>query len=286
MTFDRVGVLDWSAARGRRSGRDSIWLGLCGPEGQTGENLPTRTDAEARLAGLIGECIAGGRRLLLGCDFGFGWPRGFAAALTGRADAFAVWDWLAARVQETPGDGSGFRVVAAEANRHFVGDGPFWGDGTAAGTPGLPRKKPPLPQGLAEHRATELAARDGVAAPKSQWQLAGAGAVGAQTLTGVPVLWRLRRRFAPAVAVWPFEPPDGARVVLAEVYPSMLAPAVRRAVATGEVRDAAQVRLLSAALWRLSAAGALAPLFAAGDPEEGAILAAGQRDRLAAALGG
>lgn len=284
MRFDRVAVLDWSAARGRRRGRDSIWLGLAGPEGSAQENLPTRTSAEARLAHLIADSIATGGRLLLGCDFGFGWPCGLAPALTGRAEALAVWDWLAARVAETAGDGSTYRAVAAEANRRFPGDGPFWGDGTATGTEGLPRRKPALPPGLAEHRATELAARDGVSAPKSQWQLAGAGAVGAQTLTGVPVLWRLRRRFAGAVAVWPFEPVAGAPVVLAEVYPSLLARAVRRAVATGEVPDAAQVRLLSSALWRLSETQALAPMFAAGDPEEGAILGAGQGDLLAAAL--
>ena len=33
MTFDRVAVLDWSAASTPKRGRDSIWLGVAGPDG-------------------------------------------------------------------------------------------------------------------------------------------------------------------------------------------------------------------------------------------------------------
>ncbi len=280
MRFDRVAVLDWSAAAGPRQGRDSIWLGIAGADGETQENLPTRTKAEARLKALLAETGAKRERLLLGADFAFGWPAGLARALTGRDGALAVWDWLADRVRETPGHGSTCRQVAAAINAHFSGGGPFWGDGTRAGTPGLPRLRPPLPPGLAAHRQTELDARTTGAQPKSAWQLAGAGAVGAQALTGVPVLHRLR---GPGVAVWPFEPPD-RRVVFAEVYPSLLAPQVRAAAAGGEVPDAAQVRLLARALWRLSQAGGLAPLLAGGSAEEGAILGAGRHDLLRAAL--
>jgi molybdopterin molybdotransferase len=278
-----VAVLDWSAAKGRRAGRDSIWLGVAGPDGETAENLPTRTAAEARLAVLISGALAAGERLLLGCDFAFGYPRGFAAALTGRTEALAVWDWLAQRVQETPGDGSNYRAVAAAINAGFAGDGPFWGNVERTATPGLPRRRPALPEGLAVHRATELHARDGVSAPKSVWQLAGAGAVGAQALTGIPVLARLRARFAPDVVVWPFEPAERP-VVLAEVYPSLLARAVRAEAAAGAVPDEAQVRLLARVLFRLSAAGALAPFLAGGDAEEGTILGAGRGAEMLAAL--
>jgi hypothetical protein len=278
VSFDRVAVLDWSAAQGPRRGADSIWLGLAGAAGETVENLPTRRAAEARLAALV--AAAGPqRRLLLGCDFAFGYPRGFAGPLTGRRHAFAVWDWLAARVQETAAHGSTYRAAAAEANARF-GGGPFWGDGTRAGTPGLPRRKPPLPPGLAEHRACEIAGRDGGARPKSLWQLAGAGAVGAQTMTGLPVLARLRAAAAGRLAVWPFEPPAGS-VVLAEVYPSLLG---ARVAAAGGVKDAAQVRLLARALRRLAQDGRLSALLdVPADPEEGWILGAGHGALLRAA---
>jgi hypothetical protein len=92
------------------------------------------------------------------------------------------------------------------------------------------------------------------------------------------------------VAVWPFEAADDAPVVLAEVYPSLLRGPVRAAAAAGEIVDAAQVRLLSAALLRLAASGGLAPLLSPDAPaavlrEEGWILGAGQAAALVAAAG-
>ena len=279
MRFDRVAILDWSAARGRRKGRDSIWLGVCDASGSREVNLPTRSEAEATLRDLVAG--AGGARLLIGADFAFGQPAGFARALTGQAEARAVWRWLAARVVETADHGSSYRAVAAEMNGHFPGEGPFWGNGEKVPTPGLPRKKPPLPPGLSEHRATDLAAVGPGARPKPVWQLAGAGAVGAQMLTGLPVLERLCAAF-PDIAVWPFERIAGRTVVLAEVYPSLLSAAVR---AEGGVTDQAQVRLLARALWRLSVRGDLAALFdVEADPEEGWILGAGRQELLQAAL--
>jgi molybdopterin molybdotransferase len=101
--------------------------------------------------------------------------------------------------------------------------------------------------------------------PKSCWQLAYAGSVGSQALTGIAALERLRRHPAleGGVAVWPFEAafrvPD-APVVLAEIYPSLLAEAV--AAAPEAVKDAAQVRVVAEAYARLDAEGALAALFA------------------------
>jgi molybdopterin molybdotransferase len=254
--FDRVAVLDWSAAKGRRQGKDSIWIGLADATGVTTVNLPTRTAAEAHLAALVAQ----GGRLLIGADFAFGYPAGFAARLTGQARALSVWDWLAGRVRELPGDGSNYREVAAQANVAFEGAAPFWGNGERAETIDLPRTRPDLPPGLAAHRATELAARAGGSSPKSVWQLAGAGAVGAQSLTGIPVLHRLRAAHPGRVAVWPFEPCEDADVVLAEVYPSLLADAVR--ADPGTVPDEVQVRLLARVLFTLAQGDGMAALLA------------------------
>ncbi|MFN3281229.1 MAG: molybdopterin molybdenumtransferase MoeA, partial [Tabrizicola sp.] len=262
MTFERIAVLDWSAARGPKRGRDSIWLAVRDAAGATVENLPTRSAAERALDAL---CARPGR-LLLGADFAFGFPAGFAAALTGQAQALAVWDWLAARVIEGADHTSNHRAVAAEANARFPGGGPFWGNG-AAEVPGLPRRRPALPPGLVAFRTTERVARAAGVAPKSVWQLAGAGAVGAQTLTGLPVLARLRATHG--AAVWPFEPIATARVVMAEVYPALLPPDRR----DGEVTDAAQVRVLADWLWARMQDGGLAALMAGPEePEEGWIL--------------
>ncbi|MDP5333427.1 MAG: hypothetical protein NWR54_00345, partial [Paracoccaceae bacterium] len=224
MTYSRVAILDWSAAGKPTRGKDSIWLAL---DGAAPENLPTRAQAEARLIALIEEALTAGERLLLGADFAFGYPAGFAATVAG--GPLHLWDWLADNHADTDRNESNYRDVAARLNALFPGDGPFWGNGRKVQIDGLPHLKPKLPPTLAQHRATETAAASPGATPKSVWQLAGAGAVGAQTLTGLPVLARLRRRFAGQLSVWPFEAP--AQITLAEVYPSMLADAVRMASA-------------------------------------------------------
>ncbi|MBN2629946.1 MAG: molybdopterin guanine dinucleotide synthesis [Rhodobacteraceae bacterium] len=292
MMFDRVAILDWSAAKGPRLGKDSIWLAeACGPSQTartlTARNLPTRLAAEAALCDLVHTSLGRGHRLLIGADFAFGTPSGFCAHLTGTPQALNLWAWLAARVTDTEANVTNYRHVAAQMNRHFPGDGPFWGNGEKQQIPGLPRLKPALPPGLALHRATDLAARGPGAAPKPVWQLAGAGAVGAQVLTGLPMLHRLRTRFASQIAVWPFQPAT-APVVLAEVYPSLLAAEVRHLTATtGMVTDQAQVRLLAQSLAGLPAA-ALGRIMAVSAPalsEEGWILGAGHTGLLRQALG-
>ena len=117
------------------------------------------------------------------------------------------------------------------------------------------------------------------------WQLAGAGAVGSQMLTALPVLNRLRRwRFEGQVAVWPFEP-LAAPVALVEIWPGLIARAVKRAEAAGGIRDAHQVRLLALAVARLQDEDRAAMLDV-DSPEEGWIMGLGHEDRLEAAAGG
>lgn len=284
MRFERIAMLDWSSARGPKRGKDSIWLGLAGAGARAPVNLPTRALAEAALADLARQP----GRLLIGVDIGFAWPAGFAARLTGQPRALAVWDWLAPRIAEGP-QGPNHRLVAAEANRAFPGAGPFWGDGTRAGTPGLPRTRPVLPPGLGWHRGIELAARFGRVAPKSMFQLAGIGAVGAQALTCIPVLHRLRHALGDEAAIWPFEPAGKARVVLAEVYFSLLGPRLAEALPRYPCPDAAQVDLLAQAVMRLCGQGAGGAVLTPQAPpaqvaEEGWILGAGQHGVLQAAL--
>ncbi|MGH7039795.1 MAG: hypothetical protein ACREE1_16845, partial [Stellaceae bacterium] len=106
------------------------------------------------------------------------------------------------------------------------------------------------------------------------WKLLGAGSVGGQALTGIPVVRALRDdpRWRKKARVWPFETglaaPDGARAVLAEIYPSLW-PVVPE---PGEPKDRAQVREVVRFLRARREAGDLGALFA-GDPN----LTAGQR---------
>lgn len=274
--FDRVAVVDWSAANARprpRPQKDAIWIGLASATGVVTTYHPSRHAAEAAIEALRGETIASGQSLLLGFDFPLGYPDGFALRLTGQARAAAVWRWLAEAISDGPDNRNNRFAVAAAINRQFGGKGPFWGRPQSQAFADLsPRKTVDYPAlGLAERRRVETLV------PRAQpvWKLYTTGSVGGQSLTGLPMIHRLSQR--PGVAVWPFDAP--ARITLAEIYPSLLAPAVSAALTAGAIKDEVQVRLLARALWRLAQEGSLGALLdappAAARSEEGWILGAG-----------
>ncbi|MFV0301695.1 MAG: molybdopterin-binding protein [Paracoccus sp. (in: a-proteobacteria)] len=218
-----------------------------------------------------------GRRVLLGADFAFGYPAGFARRVAGDDRALSLWEWLAERITNDALNQSNFREIAGQINLHLGGNSPFWGNGLARDVPGLPRKKPPLPDGLDAFRETEGLAAGPGGQPKSVWQLAGAGCVGAQTLTGIVCLAGLRQRFAGDLAVWPFEPIDRAQVILVEIYPSIISAAVKASKGYS-CPDEAQVSLLAKTFAALDAEDALMALFCeqVSRPfEEGQIFGAG-----------
>lgn len=270
-----VAVVDWSAASSpttRNPRRDAIWIGIRDRTGGQEIYCRTRHEAEIRLVQM-----AETGNWLIGFDFPMGYPAGFAARLTGQASAPAVWRWLEGRIEDAPDNRNNRFAVAAGINRQF-GGGPFWGRPAGLDLPDLPERKtvdyPAL--GLSERRAVERLVRSA----QPVWKLYTTGAVGSQVLMGLPVIARLAR--LAGVAVWPFDPP--ARVTLAEVYPSLLAPSV--AAAADAIKDRAQVRLLAQALWQLAAQDRLTPLLATPDEaaEEGWILGAGHETALMAAL--
>ncbi len=297
--FDTIVIVDWSASAApspAKPSADAIWFAVA----RGGSVAPpvycrTRAEAMARLADLLAAEVAEGRRALAGFDFPFGWPQGFAAGVTGRAEALAVWDWLAAAVRDGPDNANNRFAVAERLNALFPGVGPFWGRPATAPHAGVPERGTLRHgHGLPERRLAEARA------PGAQpcWKLYTTGSVGSQALLGVAALARLRAdpRLTGAVAVWRFETgfdAGSAPVTLAEVYPSLLAAAVA-ARDPGEIKDAAQVRLLAERFAALDAAGRLGALFAA-DPalsdgeravaarEEGWILGVGANPlRLAA----
>lgn len=276
--FDSVLMVDWSGGndRGAKPKKDAIWACL-GRGGRTEAPvyLRNRGVAEAWIGETIASERAAGRRVLAGFDFPFGYPEGFARALTGSGDPRAVWRWLAARIEDAPKANNRFDV-AAEINRAFPGIGPFWGNGLRRDIPDLPRKGTARTYLWApKRRAAEREA--GAKGAFTCWQLSGAGAVGSQVLMGLPVLERLAARFG--AAVWPFEPP-GRDVVLVEIWPSLLADVVREEEREGEIRDAVQVRVLARTVSALPPEG-LAAMLEVSAPEEGWILGLGHEAALA-----
>jgi molybdopterin molybdotransferase len=280
-SFDRFVVVDWSAGNdaGPSPRKDAIWIGESGADGPA---VPlyqrNRQIAEATLNERIEAVLTAGERLFIGVDFPFGYPAGFAQALTGQRDPLAVWHWLAARIEDTPKGNNRFDL-AAEINRRLgSGRGPFWGNALSRDIPGLGRGKAGYANPFPDRRLSEQQARGAFTC----WQLAYSGAVGSQVLMGLPVLQRLRRGFSGHVAVWPYDQLDRP-VALVEIWPSLIEPVVKRAMAAGEIRDAAQVRLLALALHRL-APERLGAMLRVDAPEEGWILGLGHEHDLQGAL--
>ena len=181
----RVIAIDWSGAR-QNAGK-GIWLA----EARDGRlaRLENGRDREAIADHLIAEA----RRapaLIVGFDFAFSLPAWFLDE-RGLAGAPDLW------------------ALAAREGEAWLGacEPPFWG---------RPNKGRPA---LIEHfRWTDRAVpKTGGIAPKSVFQIGGAGAVGTGSLRGMPTLRRLRDA---GFSVWPFDPPGGPRVV--EIYPRLL----------------------------------------------------------------
>lgn len=279
--FDTVAMIDWSGGNdtGPRPCKDAIWMGVTrdGVD-EAPIYIRNRMEAERILGDLIESEVGAGRRLFVGFDFPFGYPKGFAEGLTGRANPFAVWDWLEERVEDGPRANNRFDL-AAEINARFPGTGPFWFNGLKRDIPGLPRKDSREGHGLPERREAEQRTPGAFTC----WQLGGAGAVGGQVLTGLPVLNRLRRRFSGQVAVWPFERLDRP-VAFVEIWPGLINGVVKRAEASGGIRDAHQVRLLARAVAGLHPDDRDAMLNVDA-PEEGWIMGLDHEDKLERAAG-
>ena len=197
------------------------------PRARTLVNAPTRHAARE----LISQWLeaASGRRVLLGFDFPFGYPAGFAARLGLSGPPWrAVWDEIAALIEDDQENRNNRFDVAEALNRRVSGGGfPFWGCPRAPARTHLAGKhhRRHDTDGLAERRLVDLH----IPSAQPCWKLLGTGSVGGQALTGIPVARALRDdpRWRGRTQVWPFEtglhPPVEAQLVMAEVYPSLWA---------------------------------------------------------------
>jgi precorrin-8X/cobalt-precorrin-8 methylmutase len=275
--FDSYLMVDWSAANTPRRGRDSIWFCLLqrnrGTLTKTAlENPSTRYGAYRRLRDILVSAVVDRRSILVGFDFPFGFSRGLAGRLALCGPPWrAVWNELAALLQDDEENRNNRFLVASELNRRVSGAPfPFWACPPKQIGPYLAANhhRRHGTGGLAEKRLVEGRVRG----PQPGWKLLGVGSVGSQALTGIPIVRRLRDdpALAPHAKVWPFEtglrPPvktdDTPRVVFTEIYPSLVANEPR----SGEVKDSAQVRAIARHFARHDEQDGLAVLMT-GDPE-------------------
>lgn len=288
MLFDRYITVDWSANSKPKEGPNTIWICDLSAQGEPSTANPrTRRAAEAILRESLRRSVESRERVLVGFDFPYAYPAGLASALSLSGEAWtAIWKYLEERIEDDEKNRNN-RFEVADAINAQLRDHLFWGQPTKKHLDHL------LPTAdravyatdgqegwLTEWREVERVLRRNGQYPQSTWKLNGNGSVGGQSLTGIPVLARLRTdpALAPCSKVWPFEVMEpnfasGQPAVLhAEIWPSLLSvPEVE-----GQVKDESQVIYLAREYRTRDLEGSLASLFAAASSplalEEGWIL--------------
>lgn len=274
--FDAYLMVDWSANNSPKKGPDSIWYCLWIVDNgrltvHEPENPCTRRQAIEEIKTILVELSGRGLVILIGFDFPYSYPSGFAAALQLLGDSpwKAVWDEIYDRIRDDNSNRNNRFDVASDLNRRLTGGyGPFWGCSRSKQTPYLSsgtRNGRILPSELAEYRITER----WIGGSKPVWKLLYPGSAGSQTLVGIPHIRSLR--YDPALAalslVWPFETGlrtlerprnEKWRILHAEIYPSIC----QIQVTEGETKDRIQVETMASLFARLDRDGELAGFFA------------------------
>jgi precorrin-8X/cobalt-precorrin-8 methylmutase len=202
-------------------------------------------------------------RALVGFDFAFGYP-----ADAGLPAGRALCARLAALIRDAP-DGANNRFeVAGILNREIQAtlgggfEGPFWGHPSGHAYPYLSSKRPrPFPPRIPNGRLVER--RLGSRGIQSPWKLFTQGAVGSQTLLGLPAVHRVLTDpgLATRARLWPFEIAwdqslGEDAIVIAEIWPSLV-DCTRQSYPIKDQRQVAAVRD-----WALDDSTALAAAFA------------------------
>lgn len=190
-----VVAVDWSGALA--GARRRIWLA----EVRDGTLVRLEDGRErAEVVADVVETGLGSPSLVVGLDFAFGFPAWWTRE-QGCADAPALW-----------------AHAAREGERWLSAcEPPFWG-------------RPGRGRAIDVERAFRRAERDvrriGGIAPKSVFQVGGAGAVGTGSIRGMPHLLAFHDA---GFRLWPFDPPvDDERPVVVEIWPRLLTGAVNK----------------------------------------------------------
>jgi hypothetical protein len=283
--FDAYIFVDWGAA-GRPYSKtpkaDALWVGeLSSPDDQKTEKYCcTREEATQHVLDRLLHHTEESRRVLVGFDFPYGYPKGLASALnlTGDKPAWLlVWSEISRRIEDDENNCNDRFRAASDLNRIISGNsqGPFWGSPKPRATGHLSPHSPGFPFHAANNTSLErlrICERmlHGV---QEVWGLYGAGRVGSQALLGIPRVRFLR--FHPELRehsrIWPFEtgfissrsPVNGPFILHAEIWPGLVRENVDRMKQEDPklILDQAQVAAMCRWAWELDAAGELGRLF-------------------------
>ena len=218
--LQRVVGVDWSGDQGPGQ-RRKIWAGVW--TASTGKVLLESGRTRVELMEWLVELARETPRMVVGFDFTFSYPAWFLREL-GIASAPEFWQLVA--------EGQGERWLHKDCE-----DLRFWG------RVGSQRhgKKPPEFSGEHAHRMLRMAetvlkvraemtdplqiARIAGIAPKSVFQIGGAGAVGTASLRGMAGLLRLREA---GFRIWPYDAPSVKKPLVVEIYTRLMTGAVTK----------------------------------------------------------
>lgn len=276
--FDAYLMVDWCASARRKTGQDSVWYYLLtrrsgGATDFTCRNPATRIKAIEEIGKILADCCKRRVPTLVGFDFPYGYPSGFADALglSEKPAWRAVWDAITARMEDHEDNSNNRFETAAEFNREVSGGPfPFWGCPSNRQSATLKScKVHSFSSGtIPEYRLTDRCAKAKGARVQSVWKLYGPGSPGSQALLGIPYVAKLRAApvFGNVSRVWPFETRleplvcwerRGWIILHAEILPSLL----RSSPGPGQIRDEVQVRNLTEHFAELDEKGELGSLF-------------------------
>jgi hypothetical protein len=229
--FDVYIAVDFSGSKDQSRQKSSIVVAeaQCGTASKIQKDRFTRWEAVLYLLQRILHYNSDGKRVLCGFDFCYAFPRGFWSDLTDRSEA---WDEVIAdmanglaqlpAIEEKPESNARrwAEIVNQKISRRFeIGSGPFWGPGFSQ------LKDPRFPFSKVSFSEYRLAERRGPGF-KPIFKIGGQGAVGLQSLCGMPYLHHIRttclQQKAP-LHCWPFDgwEPEGPAHFLVEWYPAL-----------------------------------------------------------------
>ncbi len=284
--FDVYIAVDWSARNApspRKPTKDALWVSEALADEREHSSFSNESYWTTRFAcrSYIRERLlyytSLKRRVLLGFDFSFGYPTGFARALDLQGDIPAwrkVWNELTRLIRDEEHNQNNRFEVAAELNMRCGGPtpGPLWGCPADHECSTLKMKSPA--QGYPYPVAPDLLldrfrwADKGERGIQPGWKLLGNGSVGGQILVGIPAVCQLRDDplLASFSKVWPFEtgftsrpiPESGPAILHVEIWPGLVPGPLDPTLV---IRDQAQVRAVTNWLRARDSAGQLHPLF-------------------------
>ena len=185
----KIIAIDWSGAKSNC--RNHIWLAECDAPGHL---LRLECGRDRRE---IANYLTGSGASIIGLDFAFSFPSWFLNTLR-LGNAPDLWRYVTEHGEAW--------LSACEP--------PFWG---------RPGRRRPASTLDALRRTDRSVPKTSGIAPKSTFQIGGAGAVGTGSIRGMPILIDLYRDGA---RIWPFT--EGGSPVVVEIYPRLLTGAVRK----------------------------------------------------------